>query len=654
MITIGMAYYPEHWPREIWEEDAQRMETLGVQVVRFAEFSWSRLEPREGRFDFAWLDEAIEIFSRHGMKIILGTPTNCAPLWLYKSRPETLQWGRDGKPTDPGIRGHRCIVSPVFREYAGRIVREMAGRYAGRPEIFAWQIDNELESNHCTCPACRAAFRDWLKKKYGTVEALNSAWGNAVWSGEYSDWSEIDPLLSPDCMTDWHNPAFMLDFERFGASRTTDYVNFQRDIIRKADPAAIVTTNACFPAHMPDFHREFQGLDVAAYDNYPPIRPPEDPEALYSNGFALDFVRGFKRKNFWTLEELAGPGGCWVPFGPTTEPGQLTGYALQTVAHGADLMCVYRWRSALSGAEMMGHGLLDHDNRENRRCAEFRALFKRLERLPGLDKTTVQSDVAILYSADQEFALKNQRQAVDFAYWTQPRLFQEACAGLGVNTDVIHETESLEGYKVVIVPTHHIVEPSMAQKLEDFAAQGGTVVLTNRSGVKDKTGNCLFGQPLPGPFRTLCGCFVEEYDPIGKARQRISASKGESYAVTGWCDLIKPETAEVWARYEGRFYAGTAAVTKNAFGSGRAYYVGTVGEKALYRALMTEILREQAVPMLTTLPRCVEVTTRSGAGGVYRFFFNNQPVGCHFPLEGETVSLRPFEMAIRTGEGKWV
>lgn len=194
----------------------------------------------------------------------------------------------------------------------------------------------------------------------------------------------------------------------------------------------------------------------------------------------------------------------------------------------------------------------------------------------------------------------------------------------------------------------------MAEKLESFAAQGGTVVLTNRSGVKDKTGRCLFGEPLPGPFRRLCGGWVEEYDPIGAAKQRVSASKGESYAVTGWCDLIRPETAEVWARYEGRFYSGTAAVTKNAFGAGRAYYVGAVGEKAMYRTLMTEIFREQSIPTLTTLPRGVEVTTRSGEGGTYRFFFNNQNRGCHFPLEGETVSLRPFEAAIQTGEGTWV
>ncbi len=654
MIAIGMAYYPEHWDRALWEEDARRMAKMGVHLVRMAEFAWSRMEPEDGRFDFGWLDDAIDVVARHGMRVILGTPTNSAPVWLYHDHPETRQCGRDGRPVDVGIRGHRCIVSPTFRRYAERIVEEMARRYAGRPEIAAWQIDNELENSHCTCPACRAAFRGWLREKYGTLDALNRAWGSAVWSGEISDWEQIEPLLAPDCMPDWHNPAFMLDFERFGASRTTDYVLFQRDIIRRYDPQAVVTTNCCFCQHLPDFHSEFAGLSVAAYDNYPPTVLPDDPQALYSNAFALDFIRGFKRQNFWILEQLGGPGGCWSPFGPTTEPGMLAGYAMQAVAHGADLLGFFRWRSCCTGAEMMGHGILDHDDRENRRFREIEALLRRLERMPELDKSALRSPVAILYGADQEFALKNQRQSAKYAYWTQLRLFDEACTGLGVNVDVIEEREPLDGYRVVVVPAHHIIEPTLPERLEAFARAGGTVVLTNRSGVKDKTGNCVFGEPLPTAFRALCGCIVEEYDPIGERRQHVTAGDGARYAVTGWCDLLATEGARVWARYDERFYAGTAAITKNDFGAGHAYYLGAVGEKALYRALMAEILGEQGVPFLSGLPQGVEVTTREGGGKRWRFFFNNTAGGVRFLLGEETVALRPFEMAVQTEKGEWL
>lgn len=653
MIRIGIDYYPEHWDRSLWEEDAARMAELGVHTVRIAEFAWSRMEPRDGIFDFQWLDDAIETISRHGMRVILGTPTNCAPMWLYHEHPETVQWERNGRPTDLGIRGHRCMMSPVFRRYAGRIIEEMARRYAGRPEIAAWQLDNELENNHCTCPTCTRGFQEFLRAKYGTLEALNKAWGTVVWSGEYSSWEQITPLRAPQCLPNWHNPAWMLDYERYGAACTADYVRFQCGIIRRYDPQAVITTNSCFCANLPDFHQEFAALDVASYDNYPPVRLPEDPEALTSNAFALDFIRSFKQKNFWIMEQLGGPLGCWGPISPALEPGMLEGYALQAVAHGADLLSFFRWRTACTGAEMFCYGLLDHDNQPNRRLRELEQLCRRLERFPQLGETSVHSQVAMLYSADQEFALKNQLQSEAFAYWTQMKLFHNACMNLGVNVDILPEGAPLEGYRVVLVPTHFIVNPAVVAQLEQFTAAGGTVVLTNRSGVKDQNNNCLLGEMLPTVFRPLCGCVVKESDAIGPARQQLTTMHGGTYSITSWCDLLELETATAWAWYKDRFYAGVPAITRNKFGAGLTYYVGTVGEKALYRALLLEIFREQDIPVLKMLPRDVEASSRSGPGGEYWFFFNNSLHGKTFPVGQDMVTLRPLEVKIQAG-GVWL
>ena len=259
----------------------------------------------------------------------------------------------------------------------------------------------------------------------------------------------------------------------------------------------------------------------------------------------------------------------------------------------------------------------------------------------------------MLYSADQEFAFKNQMQSQGFAYWTQLRLLHDACMTLGVNLDIVPESAPLEGYKAVLVPTHFITDPDLVRRLEDFARNGGSVVVTNRSGVKDKNGNCFFGQPLPGPFRKLCGCRVAEYDAIGPASQKIVVERGGNYQVHTWCDLLEPEGAQVLARYQGRFYSGAPAITKNQLGKGSAYYVGTIGERAMYRTLLIGAFQEQGIPIVR-LPQGIEATTRSGEGGTYQFFFNNTPHGQDFHLEGQKVHLKPFEMKIRTEAQVWV
>ena len=376
-IQIGVDYYPEQWPEQMWEQDADRMKECGVKVVRMAEFAWSRMEPEEGVYDLEWLDRAVSVFADRQIQVVLCTPTCTPPLWAFEKYPEIIQTGTDGRRISIGIRGHRCMNSPVYRTLCERIIRQLVSRYRDNPAVIAYQIDNELEANHCRCEVCQESFQNWMRKKYRNVQEVNAAYGNSVWSGEYSSFSQVKPPMG-DFMK-WQNPSLTLDYNRYASESTVAYLEFQRTLIHSLDPDAWITTNSWLCENMPDFYDLFQNLDMVSYDNYPTTVIPESPEELYSHAFHLDLMRGIKQQNFWIMEQLSGAVGSWMPMSPSPEPGMIKGYALQAIAHGADTVVHFRWRTAVAGAEMYWHGILDHSNVPGRRYEEFRERCRRRE-----------------------------------------------------------------------------------------------------------------------------------------------------------------------------------------------------------------------------------------------------------------------------------
>ena len=647
MIRIGVDYYPEHWPESGWAADIRRMKDAGVTTVRIAEFAWGLLEPAEGCFNFDWLDRIVAMLGKAGIEIILGTPTNCAPLWLYRSYPETLAVERDGSRTATGLRGHRCIESPLFRKYAARIIGEMTRRYAANPHVVAWQIDNELGENHCCCPVCAAKFRAFLRRKYGTLDALNHAWGADVWSGQISDWEQITPPLGQMYSYNWYNPGYLLDFHRWAAKSTADYVRFQVEELRRVVPTDVpITTNACFSQHTIDFHQTFAPLDVASYDNYPETVYPQDKEAVYTTAAALDLMRGAKRKNFWIMEQLSGPFGCWSPMQPTPRPGQIEGYGLQCIAHGADMVLFWRWHAAAKGAETFCQGLLDHSGAPGRRFQEFVRLCRRVKELQWLDGTQVKSPVAILYGAEQLDAFAIQTQSEGFDYWDQIKRWQAAFGSLGVNTDIIHQAEDLSGYRVVVVPGHFVTDVRTVRNLTQFALHGGTVLLAPRTGVKDQDNGCV-DSPLPGAFAPMAGCIVQEYDPIGRRAVDIDWD-GTRFHAELWCDVLQPTAGEALAVYASEFYAGQAAIVRNRYGDGTVFAVGACGHMSLLRRIAAAALQSRQVPYTSSLPRGVQLTTRESRDGRVkaRFLFNETDKTQTFCLDGQSITLAPCEMKI--------
>lgn len=679
-MRIGVDYYPEHWDMNLWEQDADRMKEAGVRIVRMAEFAWSHLEPRENEYCFAWLDKAIALFAEREIEVFLGTPTCTPPLWLFEKYPEVIQVDKSGHRIPIGIRGHRCLNNPVYREKCEQIITKMVTRYADNPWVIGYQIDNELEANHCYCKVCEEKFRSFVKKKYGSIDKVNEAYGNYVWSGEYSSFSQVRPPFGSN--QTWLNPSYMLDFNRYASESTAEYLEFQRELIRRLDAKALITTNNWLCENMPDFYRMFQNLDFVSYDNYPVTVIPEDKEELYSHAFHLDLMRGIKRKNFWIMEQLSGSLGSWMPMQPSLQPGMLKGYSLQAVAHGADAILHFRWRTAVSGAEMFWHGLIDHSNIPGRRFQEFCDLCKTVEEWKEIEGSELKNTVAILYSSEQEYGFKIQPQVEGMHYFTQLKAYHDAFTCLGVGVDIVNWLDDLSRYDMVVAPTLYITNKLIKTSLTTFVERGGVLILTNRSGVKDFNNQCIM-QALPTVFSELSGAVVKEYNPIGLREEKIRIVKEEwarsmqmemadtefyqkkaaktsvvSVAETAcrlWCDILEPGNAEVLARYAENYYRGEAAITVNAFGKGRVYYNGTVLKRRGMLSFVRFVIQQSGKEYIEGLPIGVERTVRVKDGKQWSFLFNNtdrkQEFVWNIVKEGEKGEenrecLDPFEMKI--------
>lgn len=666
-IQIGVDYYPEQWPEQMWEQDADRMKECGVKVVRMAEFAWSRMEPEEGIYDFEWLDRAVSVFADRRMQVVLCTPTCTPPLWAFEKYPEIIQTGPDGQRIAIGIRGHRCMNNPVYRTLCEKIIRQLVSRYRDNPAVIAYQIDNELEANHCRCQVCQESFQNWMRKKYRNVQEVNAVYGNSVWSGEYSSFSQVKPPMGD--FIKWQNPSLTLDYNRYASESTVAYLEFQRTLIHSLDPDAWITTNSWLCENMPDFYDLFQNLDIVSYDNYPTTVLPESQEELYSHAFHLDLMRGIKQQNFWIMEQLSGAVGSWMPMSSSPEPGMIKGYALQAIAHGADTVVHFRWRTAVAGAEMYWHGILDHSDVPGRRYEEFRELCRIVDGLQEMDGSYVKNSVALLYSSDNEYGFKLQHQAEGMYYLEQLKSLHDGFTAIGVGVDIIDESADLSAYEIVLAPTMLITHEETEKALHEFAAQGGTILLTNRSGVKDSYNKCVM-QPLPGIYRELVGARVREYNAPGSYLGQLKLTDDvlrenykkscryypggeddekllrENAVYRQWCDILEAETAQVLAEYGDRYYSGSAAVTRNCYGAGTVYYIGTVCDRMFYISLAKCMASEKRIFYYDNLPLGVEVTYRQKDEKLWRFVFNNTNKEQKVCLDSKTYWMKPFEMKI--------
>jgi len=626
-IFYGADYYPEHWPRDRWNRDARMMQDAGINLVRMAEFAWCRLEPEPGRYDFGWLDEAIDLLSAHGIKTVLGTPTATPPIWLTRRNPDILGEDDNGHVMHEGSRRHYCFNSEVYRQESRRITRAMAAHFRDNPHVIGWQTDNEFGCHQsvCCCANCRAAWPKWLAERYGDIREVNRRWGTIVWSQEYLSFADVPPFWKAPALP---NPSLALEYRRFQSDSAVRFQQDQIAILREVCPHQFVTHNAMGWFRELDYYDLFADLDFLTWDNYPAFYYDGQPPRTDRVASAHAIMRGVKQdKGFWVMEQQAGP-TTWFHNGKTPPPGQLRLWAWQSVAHGADGVVYFRWRTNRMGAEQYWHGILDHNGLPNRRYAEVARTGQELHAAwPHLEGSSAFAEVALLHRYDLAWAFEIQKHSPDFTYTGQFQDWHQALLKAGYPADIVGPEADLSRYKLLIVPSLYLAEPELVDRLTAYVQAGGHLVLTARSGVKDRDNICV-EQVLPGALAELTGVQVLEYDSLIPGSVQTAVRGGRAYPVKGWADIVTPLSAEVLATYGHGFYAGTPAVTVN----DRVYYVGTLPGQDFLVEFAPEVAAHAGCSALPVGGDGVEVAARVKDGRRVLFLLNHRADEARVPL----------------------
>jgi beta-galactosidase len=619
-LIYGVDYYPEHWEESQWEKDAAMMKAAGINFVRLAEFAWVKMEPAEGQFDFAWLDRAIKVLNAQGIKVMLGTPTASPPAWLYARYPDVAATDQNGVRYRYGSRRNVCIHSPNYIAATQRIVTAMAEHYKNHAGVIGWQIDNELGDPLCYDSNCRAAFQRWCRAKFKTLSALNKAWGTIFWGHTYQSWSEIP--LPWNTLSNTHNPSLALDHRRFNSAAMRDYLKLQVDLLRKIAPRQPITHNDMGMYDGLDYYQFNEPLDFVSWDNYPMFR--EDYSDYSGPGLGHDLMRGSKNnQNFMVMEQQGGLPGWNIFWGRQSAPGLYRAWAYQAIAHGADGICYFRWRTSRYGTEQYWQGVLDQDSYPNARYKIVSQTGNELGRLADLLKGSKRvSSVAMLVSPDSRWAFHIQPLVKDFHYNRQLGLYYAALVRAGLNVDVLFPQSDFSGYKVIVAPSLFIADPALVEKLRAFVKEGGTLVLSYRSGVKDEN-NVVTNQTLPGPFAEMAGIAIHDFDPQTNQEQEVVDLEGERHPAKVWFDVIDTTTAESLATYGKGYYEGKTAVSQNRYGNGSVVYVGTeFSSRSAYSKLVDYLASQIGLERGPRPPEGVEIAAREKAGRKILFLIN--------------------------------
>ena len=655
-IRLGVCYYPEHWDSSLWKEDLRRMKEAGIMAVRIAEFAWSKFELDEGVFDFSFFDSFMDTASAAGMSVIFCTPTATPPAWLTEQYPEVLNRRMDGVYYRHGARRHYNYNSPLYLRYTERIVNELAVHYGKHPNIIGWQIDNEIncQTDEFYSESDTVEFREFLKGQYGTLEALNDAWGTVFWNQTYTSWAQV--YVPRTTVSSAPNPHHMLDYIRFVSASARGYVKLQSDILRKYIKAGdFITTNGMF-SNLDNHLMNSESLDFYTYDSYPNfaygLDTPYDPSDLNDRRWSrrLAETRSVSPK-FGVMEQQSGANGWNVRMeSPAPRPGQMTLWAMQSIAHGSDYLSFFRWRTCTVGTEIYWHGILDYSGRDNMRYGELKEIYKKTEALAPVAGTEYRAAFGVLRDYDNIWDAK-----IDT--WHR-RIEEESEAGIFQASQHTHtpmdyvyftgdlKVEALTKYPLLIYPHGIILSPERVELLEKYVAQGGILLLGCRTGQKDINGKCPMHM-LPGLLRKLSGADVKEYTFVAPDEDKVMVDwDGSVFEAPLFNDVLEAlGGAEILGTYKNSYYAGKGALVRNTWGKGSVYYFGGAFNQETASVFLSKLVPANPCVDVIDAPLDCEIALRANAGNRYYFVLN-------YSKQKRTITLKKQMTDLFTGEKK--
>ena len=623
-ILFGGDYNPEQWPEEVWAQDMRLLKEAHIDVVTLNVFSWALLQPSEDVYDFSMLDRIMELVRKNGFKVCLATSTAAHPAWMARKYPDILRTEKNGMRRKFGSRHNSCPNSESYRRFAALLVEKLAARYRDHENIVCWHISNEF-GGECYCENCERKFREWVKRKYGTIENVNKAWNMNFWSHTLYDFEDI---VTPDLRSeefDWDGlrtnfQGISLDYARFNSDSILECFNLEKEILRKYTPDIPVTTNLMGLYRCLDYQKWARDMDFISWDNYPAYNAMPFEPAL-----SHDLMRGLKQGKPFALMEQTASVSNWHLYCKQKRPGVMRLLSYQAVAHGADSVMFFQMRRSIGACEKYHGAIIDHVGTSDTRV--FREITELGEELETLRDATLgartNAKVCIVFDWDNWWATElSAGPSRSLSYVEQIKAYYHALWRRHISVDFVGVTDDLAKYSMVIAPMLYMCKNGFDTKVREYVKAGGVFVTTTFSGYVEDHDLVVLGG-YPGKLRDILGIWVEELDALPPDEQNHFIYKDREYPARILCDVIHTEGAKAQASFEDDYYAGYPALTKNTYGKGCAYYVGTLSNDDFYSDYLWNICTEHGIKPVLECDEDVEVTERSSEKGRYLFVLNH-------------------------------